>query len=73
MRLMILPDWRRTWLLLGVAIGLLALIAYKAAERYLSRDLSRINAFLRPVAFEGASLTRRSASIVYYYPLSPCF
>jgi hypothetical protein len=31
------PVWR-TWLLVGVAIGLLGLIAYKAAERYLWVD-----------------------------------
>jgi hypothetical protein len=31
------PVWR-TWMLVGVAIGLLALIAYKAAERYLWVD-----------------------------------
>jgi hypothetical protein len=35
MRLKVPPDWRRAWLLLGVAIGLLVLLAYKAAERYL--------------------------------------
>jgi hypothetical protein len=31
------PVWR-TWLLVGVAIGLLLLIAYKVAERYLWVD-----------------------------------
>jgi hypothetical protein len=35
MKITVPPDWRRTWLLVGVAIGLLVLIAYKAAERYL--------------------------------------
>ena len=35
MRLTVPPDWRLTWLLLGVAIGLFGLVAYNAAERYL--------------------------------------
>jgi hypothetical protein len=29
------PDWWLTWLLLGVALGLLGLLAYEAAERWL--------------------------------------
>jgi hypothetical protein len=37
------PSAWRTWLLAGVAIGLLALIAYKAAERYLWVDAPASN------------------------------
>jgi hypothetical protein len=33
MRLTEPPDWL-TWLLLGMAVGLLGLIVYKMAERY---------------------------------------
>jgi hypothetical protein len=29
------PDWRLTWLLLGAAVGLLGLLVFKVAERYL--------------------------------------
>jgi hypothetical protein len=34
MRLTIPPDWHLSRLLVGVAIGLLALLAFKMAERY---------------------------------------
>jgi hypothetical protein len=50
MRPMPPPAWR-SWLLLGVAIGLLGLIACKAAERY--RPFMHIGALLGFVAFEG--------------------
>jgi hypothetical protein len=34
MRLTIPPDWHLTWLLLGIALGLLALLVFKVTERY---------------------------------------
>jgi hypothetical protein len=34
MKFAVPPDWRLTWLLVGVALGLLALLVYRAAERY---------------------------------------
>jgi hypothetical protein len=34
MKLKVPPDWRLTWLLLGVAIGLLALLVIELAQRY---------------------------------------
>jgi hypothetical protein len=35
MRLKAPPDWHLTWLLLGVAVGLLGLLVFEVAERYL--------------------------------------
>jgi hypothetical protein len=34
MRLKVPPGWRLTWLLVGVAVGLLALLVTKLAERF---------------------------------------
>jgi hypothetical protein len=34
MRLKVPPDWRLTWLLSGVALGLIGLLVTKLAERY---------------------------------------
>jgi hypothetical protein len=33
-RLKLPPDWRLTLVLIGVALGLLVLLAYEVAERY---------------------------------------